>query len=91
MRNINIITTGYAYKMRERALFSHAIPVAENFPLAKSPKEVVNNIISFLSKENFDQRHNLGTFELSPVFTLESKVQRVDHTIEEDIKDAQKV
>ena len=68
--------------MRERALSTHAIPVEEDFPIARRPKDVVRDIISFLRKENF---------ELSPVFTLESKIERVDHTIEEEIKDGKKV
>ena len=75
--------------MRERALSTHAIPVNERFPLAISSKAVVYKIITFLSEDG--NTNCLKTIELPPVFTLDYNVERVDHTVEEEINDCQKV
>jgi len=79
---------GYAFKMQERAMSTHAIPVNQNFPLAEDSDIVVEKIVSFLSSENDLTCDNLV---LPPVFTLNFKIERVDHTIEDQIADDQKI
>lgn len=83
---------GYAFKMRERAMETHAIPVDEQFPMAEPSTEVLNKIISFLSREITSSTINISeSTQLQPVFTLDYMVERVDHTTEDEIIDTKKI
>jgi hypothetical protein len=76
--------------MREWAISTHAIPVNENFSLAEDHSAVVQKIISLMSPEKTTNSMT-DTYHLPPVFTLDYRVERVDHRIEDQIADDQKI
>ena len=76
---------GYEFKMRQNAMETHAIPVTETFPLAKSSKAVVKKIKSLLNPSISER------LRLQPVFCMDNKIERVDHTVEDEIRDVKEV
>lgn len=76
---------GYEFKMRQNAMETHAIPVTETFPLAKSSKAVVKKIKSLLNPSISER------LRLQPVFCMDNKIERVDHTVEDEIRDVKEI
>jgi hypothetical protein len=73
---------GSAFKMLDRAVTSHHIPVKENFPIAEDISTVVEEIMNMIGRES-----EIGEWSMPPVFTINISTETLDHITEDNMAD----